>query len=336
MREGILFFGSMTADINHLIDHWPEQDAVAKISSFEVSPGGPPQNCANALIRLGARFPLTVLSALGDDAYGDKVIHISQDNGLDMGNVRKLPGIASPQTHVMVVKDTGRRTFFYYPGANSHIVADLFDPSAAPPAKLFYAGAPGLLPAMDADPRGQWARLFDAARTAGFQTSIEMVSVGPQENARMVRPCLPHLDYLIVNDSEAGAIAGKKLDKDGTFQWGVAASVCESLLGEGVEKAVVIHHPQGAVALHRGSLPVAAGAVRMPAAEIVSAVGAGDAFSAGYHFGIHEGWSVPDCLALANAAAASSLRSMTTTGSILPAAECLNMASRLGTLAAGL
>jgi sugar/nucleoside kinase (ribokinase family) len=336
MREGILFFGSMTADINHLIDRWPEQDTVALISSSEIAPGGPPQNCANALRKLGASFPLTVISALGDDAYGDTVIAISEANGLDMSGVQRLAGIASPQTHVMVVKETGRRTFFYSPGANAHIKADIFNLSAAPNARIFYAGAPGLLPSMDADPAGEWAGLFARAQASGYKTTIEMVTVSPPENARLVRPCIPYLDYLVVNDSEAGAIAGVELDRNGSFQWEKAAKTCERLLGDGVSSTVAIHHPQGAVAMHRGSPPVAAGAVRMPQGEIVSSVGAGDAFSAGYHYGLHAEWPPEQCLALGNAAAASSLRSMSTTGSILTAPQCLEFASALGLLEPGI
>jgi sugar/nucleoside kinase (ribokinase family) len=330
MREGILFFGSMTADINHLVDRWPEQDTVARILSSEISPGGPPQNCANALRRLGATFPLTVVSALGDDSYGDTVIRMSEDNGLNMAGVKRLQGIDSPHTHVMVAKETGRRTFFYSAGANAHIRENLFEPSAAPKAGIFYAGAPGLLPAMDADPEGQWAGLFARAREAGFKTSIEMVTTSKAENERIVKPCIPHLDYLIVNDDEAGAIAGRQLDVDGIFQWDLAARSCEILLDAGVGSVVAIHHPQGAVAMHRGFAPVAAGSVRLPQAQIVSTVGAGDAFSAGYHFGLHAQWPAEQCLALANAAAASSLRSMSTTGSIEPAPRCLDLAASCG------
>lgn len=335
MREGILFFGSMTADINHLVDRWPEQDTVARISSSEISPGGPPQNCANALRRLGASFPLTVVSALGDDGYGDTVIHISENNGLDMAGVKRLPGIVSPHTHVMVVRETGRRTFFYTAGANAHIRQDLFETSVAPYAKIFYAGAPGLLPAMDADPVGEWAGLFARAKASGLKTSIEMVTVSKAENARMVLPCIPHLDYLIVNDGEAGAIAGLQLDLDGMFQWEIAARTCERLLELGVGSVVAIHHPQGAVALHRGASPVAAGAVRLPQAQIISTVGAGDAFSAGYHFGLHADWPAEKCLALANAAAASSLRSMSTTASIDSAERCLELAATCGLFPSG-
>ena len=252
-----------------------------------------------------------------------------------MAGVKRLPGIVSPHTHVMVVKETGRRTFFYTAGGNAHIRENLFDTSKAPEARIFYAGAPGLLPAMDADPDGQWAGLFARAKASGFKTSIEMVTISKAENARMVKPCIPHLDYLIVNDDEAGAIAGLQLHFKGEFQWDLAARTCENLLELGVGSVVAIHHPQGAVAMHRGFSPVAAGAVRLPQAQIVSTVGAGDAFSAGYHYGLHANWPAEQCLALANAAAASSLRSMSTTGSIETADRCLELAASCGLARAG-
>ena len=42
-------------------------------------------------------------------------------------------------------------------------------------------------------------------------------------------------------------------------------------------------------------------AVNVPREEIVGTVGAGDAFYAGFLLGVHEGWALPHCLALANA-----------------------------------
>lgn len=328
MRNGILLFGSMTADVNIMIDHWPAQDTVATVSSIEVLPGGPPQNCGGSLCKLAAPFPVVVESALGDDDKGDTVMRISTENGLDMSAVRRLKGIQSPQTQVMTVRSTGRRTFFYYPGANSHIFAEDFDPSNAFPAKIFYAGAPGLLPAMDNPPSGSsgWPGLFQKARAAGFKTTIEMVSIPALENRRIVLPVLPHLDYLVVNDFEAGALTGCALDSDGAFQWQAAAKACERLFELGVGEIVAIHHPHGGVAMRRDGSPVAAGSVKMPDGLIKSAVGAGDAFSAGFHYGLHEGWSLESCLELANAAAAMSMCDVSTTGAIKPASQCLDFA----------
>ena len=46
--------------------------------------------------------------------------------------------------------------------------------------------------------------------------------------------------------------------------------------------------------------------------------GAGDAFAAGFLYGYHQGWSLDELVALAHAAAAASLRAISTTGSLEP------------------
>jgi sugar/nucleoside kinase (ribokinase family) len=52
-------------------------------------------------------------------------------------------------------------------------------------------------------------------------------------------------------------------------------------------------------------------------------VGAGDAFAAGVLFGLHEGWSVEECLRLAAASAAACVRGQNTSDGIRAAHDCL-------------
>ena len=70
--------------------------------------------------------------------------------------------------------------------------------------------------------------------------------------------------------------------------------------------------------------------VNVPKSEIVGTVGAGDAFYAGMLFGLHEDWPLDQCLALANASAATSLHSATTSASIRPLKDCLAYAAEKG------
>jgi sugar/nucleoside kinase (ribokinase family) len=52
----------------------------------------------------------------------------------------------------------------------------------------------------------------------------------------------------------------------------------------------------------------------VPASQIVSSVGAGDAFCAGCLYAVHEGYSLDDLLAFANESARFNLFSATSTG----------------------
>ena len=93
---------------------------------------------------------------------------------------------------------------------------------------------------------------------------------------------------------------------------------------------VSIHHPEGAIALRKSGERAFAPSVNVPRDEIIGTVGAGDAFYAGMLFGIHENWTLEKSLALANAAAATSLQSATTSSSIRPWTECLAYATTKG------
>ena len=63
---------------------------------------------------------------------------------------------------------------------------------------------------------------------------------------------------------------------------------------------------------------------------MIGANGAGDAFAAGMIYGVHEDWPLENSLALAHATAACSLRSVTTSGSVVGWRETLKLADAWG------
>lgn len=85
----------------------------------------------------------------------------------------------------------------------------------------------------------------------------------------------------------------------------------------------------GAIAATHGGVTVRP-SVKVPTPAIVGANGAGDAFAAGLLYAFHEGWSIPDALALAHATAAASLRQMLTIGAVESWSRCLELADQWG------
>lgn len=326
-RRGIVLAGTVILDIVTIVDHWPAEETVALIQRTEHGAGGPPHNAAAGLVKLGAPFPVTLLGSVGDDDYGSIFCAKAAALGLETAPLRKVAGAITSHTIVMSSAATGRRTFFHQAGVNATLALDdLLPPDEA--ARLFYVGAPGI--ARGLDETAGWPRLLREGRARGFKTCLELVSVAPQVLRDLVRPCLPHCDYLVVNDFEAGAIAGLAVTRDGRLDWDAAARACRRLLEMGVAGLAAIHHPDGAVAVSAGGEEARRGSVIVPTQDIAGSVGAGDAFYAGVIFGIHEGWPLPRCLDLGNAAAATSLHSPTTSASIRPWAECLAYAEACG------
>lgn len=327
IRSGIVLAGTIVLDIVHMIDAWPEEEQISFIRRTIEAPGGPPHNAAAGLVKLGADFPVTMICVVGDDAAGDTFLRIARDHGLDTSHVRRVTGSTTDVTHVMTSLATGKRTFFFRPGANGTITAD----QMLPPddgAKIFYLGSPGISASMDAS--DGWRNALGQARERGFKTAMELCPVPADLQRQQVRPCLPLLDYFIINDSEAEAVSGLSVLTDGHFDKARALAACRKLLDMGVHGLVAIHHPDGAVALTSGCEEAHAFSVNVPQEEIVGSVGAGDAFYAGMLLGLHDEWPLEKCLALANAAAATSLHSATTSASIRPWADCLAYARQKG------
>ena len=326
-RSGIVLAGTAVLDIVNIVDHWPAEETLSRIITTEYAAGGPPQNAAAGLMKLGAPFPVTMVAVAGDDAYGDTMLASARAHGIDTSHVRRIPGAITCYTHVMSSVKTGKRTFFFHDGANALLdVGDLLP--RATNAKLFYLGSPGV--ARKLDETDGWRKLFAAARKLGMKTCLELVPVAAEVIHDLVRPCLPLCDYIVANDYEVESITGLTVTKAEHLDWTAATHACKKLLELGVREMACVHHPDGGVAVSATGEIAMRASVNVPSGEILGSVGAGDAFYAGMLLGIHENWPLKKCLDLANASAATSLHSPTTSASIRPWRECLKYAESHG------
>jgi len=76
-------------------------------SSLRVVGGGPAANASAAIAALGGRSRL--VANLGSDTVGDAIIAYLDLHGVDMSRVRRIPGVLSPVSGV-IVDDRGERT----------------------------------------------------------------------------------------------------------------------------------------------------------------------------------------------------------------------------------
>ncbi len=159
---------------------------------------------------------------------------------------------------------------------------------------------------------------------------MEFTPIAAERLAAITVPCLPYLDMLVINDAEAGATAGITTVQDGRADAAACEQAAKAIMERSTADLVIVHFPMGAVAATRAGEVLRKPSVRVPQEAIRSSNGAGDAFASGILLGVHEGWPLADSLALANAAAAASLRSLTTTGSVEGWRECLALAEKWG------
>ena len=317
-RSGILTFGSFITDHNTAIEFYPPEDKSTFVTSRQLAAGGPGYNIAANLRRLDPAMRVECQGLLGDDENGRVVLdalarHGIATDGMDL--TREAPQI---YVQVMTSQLNGHRTFFCFRGS-----ADLLDERHVNPdqsrCRIFHVGAPGLHSRLDVpDSRGGngWTRVLARARELGFRTNMEMASFDPDFIRPIVRPCLPLLDSIVINDHEGEAVSEVEIRPGGTLDWEAAGRACRRLIELGVRQVAAIHFPEGAVAADADGVIHAQPAVRWPESRIVSAVGAGDAFAAGLVYGLHEGWPVARSLELAVSVAAVCLESLDTNATI--------------------
>ena len=331
-RHGLLAAGNWIIDYTKIIDVYPAQDALCNIASETYGNGGSPYNLLIDLARMGATFPLEALGLVGDDKDGEAIRADCTRHRIDTAQLRTCKEAHTSYTDVMSVKTTGRRTFFHQRGANALLGPEHFDFSASR-AKHFHLGYLLLLDRLD-QPDAEYgtvaAGLLKQASAAGFATSIDVVSEDSDRFPAIVRPALPHTDYAILNEFEAERTTDRKIRTEKGIDSAQLRAAAQMLLAAGVRAWVIVHFPEGAIAVGRDGRNLFQGSVRIAQEKIVGTTGAGDAFGAGLLYGLHEGKPMEECLHYAVCVAASCLTDATCSGGIHALAQCLKLGETCG------
>ncbi|MBI2253951.1 MAG: carbohydrate kinase family protein [Proteobacteria bacterium] len=330
--RGIVTGGTWCVDRNRAIDAWPHEDGVAEILATELYGGGSGCNLAIDIKKLDPAFPVTTIGLIGDDADGRFLLGQADAHGIDRIRMALTSAAATQFTDAYVSQRSGRRTHIFFQGTGALLTPDHFSFRGID-ARILHLGLPGAHKLMDQkwgnDPNG-WVTVLRAARAEGLLTNLELFSIAPERIRALVSPCLPHLDYLVVNDFEIGALANLQTSSDGLTEIGACIRAAKVVMEQGAMRLVVVHFPAGAIALARDGEVVSAPSFNIPQSEIVSANGAGDAFASGLLYGLHEGWPVSAALEMAHATAAVSLRGLSTCSAVEDYRACLSRARAWG------
>ena len=331
---GFLTGGTWCVDRNKLVEFWPAEEGIARILGEERRGGGSACNFAVDVRKLDPTTKVATIGLVGDDEDGRFLLAEADANGIER-SLLGLTGEAPTQyTEAYGSRRSGRRTHLYFEGTAALLTPEHFAGLERFAGRIFHLGLPGVHPVMDApwgDAASGWVAVLRMARAAGLKTSLELVSTEAARIAMLGRPCLPYLDYLIVNDSEIGGLAGEATVAGDRTDCDLVERAVRKVAGLGSLELVVAHFPAGAIAATIEGALMRVPSLAVPTAEIVAANGAGDAFAAGTLYAVQQGWSASAAVALGHAAAASSLRGLSTTGTVGTWRECLALAEAWGT-----
>ncbi len=295
-RIGIAVAGSVIVDKINEISAYPNAGELTQIRSIQNAVGGCVPNVALDLKKIAPDLPVSAIGKIGDDAEGVFVRQTLQAGFVNIDALTVMENQNTSFTDVMSVAG-GQRTFFVYAGASSDFGMEDMDLDNLH-AKILHLGYFLLLPRVDA---GEGIQILQRATEMGMETSIDLVSEN-SDRYGLVIPCLPYTDYLIINELEAGKLAGIEPTAENL------QSIAEKLKAMGVRKKVIIHMPERSVCLSEKGYSVL-GSYILPEGYIQGTTGAGDAFCAGALIGIYNGWTDMQIMEFASGCAVMALSS---------------------------
>lgn len=238
---------------------------VKDAQSFIPKVGGAPANVCGAFVKLGGRASL--LTMLGQDAFGDKIFEYLSSVGIDCAHVLRTAQANTSLAFVSRDKG-GNRSFSFYrnPGADMLLSAeDIREEWFADCYALHFCS----VSLGDFPMRQAHLKAIECARRAGaiisFDPNLRLnLWDSPAKLKEAVERFLPLCDILKISDEELEFVTGKRDIYD----------AAEGLLSGNVKLLVYTKGNGGAMAFN------AAGSASSLAAEakVVDTTGAGDAF----------------------------------------------------------
>jgi sugar/nucleoside kinase (ribokinase family) len=259
-------------------------------AAMEMTAAGSVGYTVRDLARLGLRVRVT--SCVSDDSLGTFITDTLQREGVNTIGVRRVPGtLAGIGVYALLFGSRKRPLIYRMPThdpwpreLNAMDIDDLLD------ARLLLGG--GYLHFQQ-----MWHAntviLFQEAKRRGLTTVLDPQF--PLFNLetpwiKAMQDLLPYIDLLLCDENEAlHSTNASELDQ-----------AAEIFLKHGPRRVVIKQGAQG-VTVYQAGYRFHQGAIYL--GEVVDTIGAGDAFDAGFTFGLLRGWPLERCALFASVAA---------------------------------
>jgi ribokinase len=279
-RPQLTVLGSLNMDISVTVPRLPAPGATVLGSAAVFTPGGKGANQAVAAARLGAA--VLMVGCVGGDDFGRQLLAALREADVDAAGVRVADGV--PTGLAMISVDgAGENLITVAPGANHEVgVADAASAvNSSPDVLVISAEVPAA------------AIRAALAQARGTRCVLNLAPAPPSAAAIVAAG----VDWLVVNESEAGAVLGR--DVHGLKEASLAAA---ELVAAGARHAVITAGAHGAVLAVPGRDPLTIEAFEVRA---VDTVGAGDCFVGALAVALAAGIPAAEAVRAAAAAAAA-------------------------------
>jgi ribokinase len=282
-RPKVTVLGSLNMDISVTVPRLPGPGATALGSAARFTPGGKGANQAVAAARLGA--DVRMVGCVGDDDFGRQLLAALQAEGIDADAVRTVT--TAPSGLAMIaVDEAGENLIVVAPGANHQV-----GPADVAKAATNDGGILVLSAEIPAPAIAQALAQADGRK-------ILNLAPAPDNAAELVAAAGEHLDWLVVNESEAAAVLGHPVS--GLAD---ARKAATELTAKGPRHAVVTAGAHGAAL----AAPDGAHTIDGFPVHPVDTVGAGDTFVGALAVALAAGVPPPEAIRAAAAAGATAV-----------------------------
>lgn len=291
MAFDLVSVGLVCADVMvRPVEALPERGKLRLVPHLELHLGGLAGVAAAVFSQLGGRAAF--VGAIGEDGFGDYLIHMLESQGVNVSAVRRVPGLGTAATVVLVSGD-GERSFLHRPGASVALSEADMDFDFLRQARHIHWGGPAVTPGLDGEPMG---RVLAKARSLGLTTSMDTCYDGEGQWLSRIEDALPHLDIVMSSLEEARQYTNRHEPE----------AIADFYRSYGVNIVMVKLGAEGIF------VKDAAIAQRIPAhkVNVMDTTGAGDAACGGFLYGWLRGWDVSRCARLANAIGALTVQTM--------------------------
>lgn len=268
------------------------------MDTIKMSFGGDALNEAVILSGFGKKVQL--ISKVGDDEAGKRVLGLLQEKGISADSVRVQKDLPTG-INIVLIDAKGERHFLTNPNSSLRKldIADI-QPFLDNAAEIVSFASMFVSPLMTIP---KMKELFSSIKEKGKVLAVDMTKAKNNETIQDIAELLPYIDYIFPNEAEISLLTGEK-DPYRNVQ---------ILLEMGVKTAVVKCGEKGCIIGDKDGI-YAVPAV--PAEKCVDTTGAGDTFVSGFLWGLSEGWESIRCAKFACAAASCAVESVWATGGI--------------------
>jgi sugar/nucleoside kinase (ribokinase family) len=267
-----------------VVERFPAGEAVQRASAAAEAGGGPVATAMVGLARLGARAAM--VDALGEDRRGDQILEDFRREGVSTHAIKVRKGHSSSVAAILVRREDGARSIVYRPGSAPPLTEEELPEGIIRSAGFLHLNG------------RHWEACLAAARLAqeaGVRVSFDG---GAHRYRPELRALIPMVDVCIVARSFARRYTGE----------GEPMTAGRRLLEEGPDLVVITGGAGGSWVVPSHGAPFHQAAHEIE--TVVDTTGGGDAFHAGFLYGLLRGWELERVAAFASAVGAMNCRAL--------------------------